>query len=427
MSDVLPQNPEAEQSVLGAMMISGGAIDAVTDVLDPADFYLESHGLIFHAASQIHGRGEPVDPITLVAELERTGQIGNVGGKVRVHEIARLVPTSSNAKHYAEIVKDKSTARGLIRAGMEITRLGQEESQRGVERAEELVSKLAPQHTNHSTVFTAEQVATGFREKMAEAHNFMGEETIGVPAPWSFLRPLRASRLYTLAGYTSDGKSASALQFFSTACIAQARPMLVTNEMSEEDLTSRLISQAGVPHHMCDSGIVDARYRPVMESRLGEIEGWDFRLVDDESIGLKGIRRQVKLYRPGFLIVDHLHQFGWTERRELEMLILGFRSLAREYEIPVLLLAQLNRSGDYKEPFPRPSLPRLKETSMLEQASDTVWFVWRPRDEYYQPGEHTEFLVAKNRGGSLEVEPGMNYANMKFVPQFVRFDEKGQS
>lgn len=413
---ILPQALEAEESVLGAMMISPNAIDAVADVLEPEDFFRDSHGRIYRAAIQMHGAGQGVDMITLRNELEQRGEIDAIGGKVRLAELANLVPSSANVKHYAEIVRAKATARGLIQAGQEIAQLGWDE--KGPEQAEEIISRIGPRHTQHSTIFDSQAVVEGFQHKLAEAHNFLEEERLGIPAPWEFLRPLRDSRLYTLAGYTSDGKSASALQFFSSACEAGARPMLVSNEMSEEDLTARLVSQAGVPHHMCDSGLVDANHKAIVEARLKQIEGWDFRLVDDEGIDLRGIRRQVKLYRPGFLIIDHLHQFKWTERRELEMLILGFRSLAREYEIPVLLLAQLNRTNDYKEPFPRPSLPRLKETSMLEQASDTVWFIWRPRDEFYQPQEHTEFLVAKNRGGALD------YANLKFVPQYVRFDPK---
>src|ERR671939_1845584 len=123
---VPPQNLEAEESVLGAMMLSPGAIGAVSEVLDASDFYRASHGKIYRAALALYGKGEPVDAITLVDELEERGELEEVGGKVRIHELAALVPASANAGHYARIVREMATLRGLIRAGGEIARLGWE-------------------------------------------------------------------------------------------------------------------------------------------------------------------------------------------------------------------------------------------------------------------------------------------------------------
>src|SRR3954463_2392521 len=121
---VPPQNLEAEESVLGAMMLSPGAIGAVSEVLDAGDFYRESHAKVYRAAVALYAKGEPVDAITLVDELEQRGELEQVGGKGRVHELAALVPATSNAAHYARIVHEMATLRGLIRAGTEIQRLG---------------------------------------------------------------------------------------------------------------------------------------------------------------------------------------------------------------------------------------------------------------------------------------------------------------
>src|SRR5436309_10364003 len=123
-ASVPPQNLEAEESVLGAMMISPGAIGAVSEVLDASDFYRESHAKIYRAALVLYAKGEPVDAITLVDELEERGELDEVGGKVRLHELAALVPASGNAGHYARIVREMATLRGLINAGSEISRLG---------------------------------------------------------------------------------------------------------------------------------------------------------------------------------------------------------------------------------------------------------------------------------------------------------------
>src|SRR5438270_11994851 len=117
---VPPQNREAEESVLGAMMIAPGAIAAVSEILDAGDFYRESHGKIYRAALQLYGKNEPVDAITLTNELEQRGELDTIGGRVRLHELARLVPATANARHYAEIVRETATLRGLIRAGGEI-------------------------------------------------------------------------------------------------------------------------------------------------------------------------------------------------------------------------------------------------------------------------------------------------------------------
>ena len=119
-----PQNLEAEESVLGAMLLSPGAIGAVSEVLDAGDFYRESHAKIYRAALALYAKGEPVDAITLVDELEERSELEDVGGRVRLHELAALVPATANAAHYARIVRETSTLRGLIRVGSEIARLG---------------------------------------------------------------------------------------------------------------------------------------------------------------------------------------------------------------------------------------------------------------------------------------------------------------
>src|ERR687896_1441408 len=143
---VPPQNLDAEESVLGAMMLSPGAIGAVSEVLDAGDFYRESHALIYRAALALYGKGEPVDAITLVNELEQRGELEDTGGRTRIHELAALVPATANAAHYARIVREMATLRGLIRAGSEVARLGWErpgETSDLVDRAEQLIFELS--------------------------------------------------------------------------------------------------------------------------------------------------------------------------------------------------------------------------------------------------------------------------------------------
>src|SRR3712207_980881 len=145
-SPVPPQNLDAEESVLGAMMLSPGAIGAVSEILDAGDFYRESHAKIYRAALALYAKGEPVDAITLVDELEQRGELEEAGGRVRLHELAALVPATANAGHYARIVREMATLRGLIEAGGEVARLGWErpgETTDLVDRAEQIIFELS--------------------------------------------------------------------------------------------------------------------------------------------------------------------------------------------------------------------------------------------------------------------------------------------
>src|SRR5436190_6536006 len=160
-----PQNLEAEESVLGAMLLSPGAIGAVSEVLDASDFYRESHAKIYRAALALYAKGEPVDAITLVDELEERSELDDVGGKVRIHELAALVPASGNAGHYARIVRDMATLRGLIRAGSQVAQLGWErpgESAELVDRAEQIVFELSQQRVTSEFSHIEQLLKEGF-------------------------------------------------------------------------------------------------------------------------------------------------------------------------------------------------------------------------------------------------------------------------
>ncbi len=416
---VIPQNVEAEEAVLGAMMLSPKAIDKVSDILDDADFFRESHARIYRVMLGLHGAGDPVDAITVTDELERRGELEDVGGRVRIHELAALVPSSVNVGHYAQIVREMATLRGLVHAGDEIARLGWEhrgEVRDLITQAEAYVLELTPRGERRETLYSSKDVVALFREKMA---NPVDDSVGGIPTPWSFIRPLKGGRLYVLAAYTADGKTATATQFLRAACEAGKRVDFASIEMSVADLADRLVSTFGVPHFMCQSGMVSEQYREGAEHALRLIEGWDFYIKDDETIDVAELRRHVRMRRPDMLIIDHLHRMEWKERRDLELAIRALTNIAREFDLPIVLLAQLNRSPDWKDPFPRPTLTRLRETAVLEQEAFAVWFVWRKRDEFQQPGTEAEFIIAKNRGGPL------GWQRMEFVPSEVRFRPVG--
>ena len=180
---VPPQDLEAEESVLGAMMLSPGAIGAVSEVISAADFYRESHGTIYRAALDLYGHGEPVDAITLADKLDERGELEQVGGRVRVHELAALVPATANAAHYARIVRDMSMLRGLIGAGGEIQRLGWErpgETTELVDRAEQIVFDLAQERVTNEFSHIETLLKEGF-ERITALYE-AGSELTGVPS-----------------------------------------------------------------------------------------------------------------------------------------------------------------------------------------------------------------------------------------------------
>ena len=316
---VPPQNLDAEESVLGAMMLSPGAIGAVSEALSATDFYRESHARIYRAALALYGRGEPVDAITLVDELERRGELEDVGGKVRVHELAALVPATGNAGHYARIVREMATLRGLIRAGSEIARLGMdragEEATELVDRAEQIVFELSQSRVAGDFSHIEELLKESFERITALYES--GSDITGVPSGFRDLDKLTSGfqpgNLIILAARPSMGKSGLGLCMAANLAVRQETPVaLFTLEMSKSEVTQRLMcSEAKVESQRLRSGNLAPDDWPRLTAacdRLSKAPVW----VDDTgSITMMEIRskaRRLKMREPnlGLIIVDYL-------------------------------------------------------------------------------------------------------------------------
>ena len=420
-----PQSLDAEESCLGACLISPGAVDACAEILTPEAFYRQSHGMIFKAILDVSEKGAPVDALTVVGRLDADGKLGELPGQVeatRVHELAAIGFASPNAVHWAKIVRAMWLKRELIRAGNEIVSLGYD----GTGPMEEIVAeadgqllRLQSQVTkNRDRVFTGQQLVAEYREVLA---NPLDEDKLGVRPPFLFLPPLMGSRLYVLGGYTADGKTAMGLQFLASACEAGARVGFHSIEMSRTDLMHRLVAaRSQTPYHDIRTGRISSVNRPAVEKALEEIDGWDFDVIDDEQIVPSQVRRDQRAGKYDFLIEDHLHRMPIKDKRheraELEDHVRRTTNIAKEFDIPVLLLAQLSRE-DKRNPFPRPTLASLKGTGAIEQEAATVWFVYRIRDKDHNPQNDAELITAKNRHG------GLGFKNLYFRASQVRFAE----
>lgn len=429
-----PQNLDAEESVLGAMMLSPGAIGAVSEVLQASDFYRESHAKIYRAALALYGRGEPVDAITLVDELERRGELEEVGGKVRIHELAALVPAASNAAHYARIVRDMATLRGLVRAGQEIARLGVERQGEDtvelVDRAEQIVFELAQARVSGDFSHIEELLKDSF-ERITALYE-AGAEVTGIPSGFRDLDHLTAGfqpgNLVIIAARPSMGKSGLALNIAANLAVRHATPVaLFTLEMSKAEVTQRLMcAEAKVESQKLRTGKLAPDDWPRLTAACDKLSKAPLYVDDTGSITMMEIRskaRRLKMREPGLglIIVDYL-QLMTTESRaenrvqEVSEISRNLKRLARDLDVPVLALSQLSRAVEQRHDK-RPILSDLRESGSIEQDADLVLFIYR--DDYYDPDSDQQGLaeihLAKHRNGPT----GM--VKLSFLKRFAKF------
>jgi replicative DNA helicase len=430
---VPPQNLDAEESVLGAMMLSPGAIGAVSEILDAGDFYRESHSKIYRAALALYARGEPVDAITLVDELEQRGELEDAGGRTRVHELAALVPASANAGHYARIVREMATLRGLIRAGGDISKLGWDrigEPADLVDRAEQIVFDLSQSRV--TTEFS--HIETLLKESFERitALYEAGEEITGVPSGFRDIDRLTSGfqpgNLVIVAARPSMGKSAFGLCIAANIAIRHQVPVaLFTLEMSKAEVTQRLMcSEAKVESQRLRSGKLAPDDWPRLTAACDKLAKAPIYVDDTGSITMMEIRskaRRLKSKEPtlGLIVVDYLQLMtsgSNVESRvqEVSQISRNLKVLARDLDVPILAMSQLSRAVEQRHDK-RPILSDLRESGSIEQDADLVAFIYR--DEYYNEDSPdqglAEVILAKHRNGPTGIE------KLSFLKRYAKF------
>jgi replicative DNA helicase len=434
---VPPQNLDAEESVLGAMMLSPGAIAAVSEILasDGREFYRESHAKIYRAALALYGKGEPVDAITLVDELDERGELEDVGGKVRIHELAALVPAAANAGHYARIVHESATLRGLIHVGGEIARLGWErpgDTTELVDRAEQILFELSQQRAKGE--FTHIEVLLKESFERITALYESGADVTGVPSGFRDLDRITSGfqegNLIIVAARPSMGKSGLALCVAANLAVRAATPVaLFTLEMSKSEVTQRLMcSEAKVESQRLRTGKLAAEDWPRLTAACDKLAKAPIYVDDTGSITMMEIRskaRRLKQRHPnlGLIIVDYLQLMtsGTTAEnrvQEVSQISRSLKVLARDLEVPILALSQLSRAVEQRHDK-RPILSDLRESGSLEQDSDIVIFIYR--DEYYNDESDQQGLaeihVAKHRNGPTDT------VKLSFLRRYAKFSD----
>ncbi|MHB8470521.1 MAG: replicative DNA helicase [Gaiellaceae bacterium] len=415
-----PQNHEAEESVLGAMMISANAIGAVSEIVDAGDFYRESHGRIFRAAIGLYQKGEPVDVITLTAELEERGEIDLVGGRVRLHELAALVPATGNAEHYARIVHETATLRGLIRAGTEISKLGWEhvgEPTELVARAEQIVYELGERDADGNLMVFRETLNETF-ERISHLYETRADVT-GVPSGFKDLDAITAgfqpSNLVVLAARPSMGKSALALSIVANVVLrSKLTCALFSLEMSRQEIAQRFICMEGkIDSHRIRTGQLTDSDWPRLIQACSQLEHAPLYVDDTAGLNLLELRTRLQTLKRrqqdlSLVVVDYMQLMTMpssleSRLQEVSAISRGLKEIARDFDVPVLALSQLSRAVEQRTDK-RPILSDLRESGGIEQDADLVMFIYR--DDYYNAESEQKGLaevhVAKHRNGPTD-------------------------
>lgn len=434
---VPPQNLEAEQSVLGAILLDNEAINQALEVLSSEDFYRESHREIFRAMTELSDRSQPVDAITLTDLLKGRGRLEVVGGPAYIGELAAAVPTAANIAHYARIVREKAVLRSLASIATEIASSAYDSPvsvDEFLDEAEHRVFEISERRITAS--FHPMRELTRDSLKLIERLYERREMVTGVPSGFIDLDRITAgfqpADLVVIAGRPSMGKTALALNVAAYAAL-EADPRVgvafFSLEMSREQLVLRLLcSEARVDSAKTRAGyLADRDFQRLAEAAVRLSEAPIF--VDDSSditpMTLKAKCRRLARdpsANLGLIIVDYLQLMrasrpGESREKEIAEISRALKALAKELKVPVIALSQLNRQVESR-PDRRPLLADLRESGAIEQDADVIAFIYR--DEMYhrdskEPGV-AEVIVAKQRNGPTDI------AKLTYMNQFTRFE-----
>jgi replicative DNA helicase len=409
VTEAPPQNKEAEENVLGAILISPGALDACSEILAPSDFYFGSHGTIYAAALELAQRGEPVDRLTLENFLDQRKQLKDAGGPIRLAELAALVPATANAAHHARIIVDKARRRALIAAGRRIQEIGQSagDTREDIDVAQQLVYEL----TGVRRQGELEPIVDALRDAYDAARAASKAEG-GITGTPSGLRDLdrltggfKPGNLILLAGRPSMGKSALAFNISAHLTLRKKQAVaLFTLEMSRLEVAQRLIAtEARIDSQRVHLGQLDSEEWVRLDQAVESVGDAPLYLDDSPLLTPLEMRSKVRRFRArrpelALCVVDYLQLMvgGQAEHRVAEVgkVSRSLKLAARELDVPLLALSQLSRASEQRENR-RPKLSDLRDSGSLEQDADLVLFVHRENKQ----AREGILIVDKNRNG----------------------------
>ncbi len=428
---VPPHNLEAEQAILGGILINNDALNQVADILSSEDFYREAHAHIFEGMLALYNRDEPVDMITLSQVLKENGILDKVGGTDYLASLAEATSTSAGILYHAKIVKDSSTRRGLIRQCSHISEIcfqSANDTEEILDLAEQSIFEIAERNIDQNFFSLSEVVKESFKK----IETSTGRKITGISTGFTDLdnltSGLQPSDLIIIAGRPSMGKTALALNIAYNAALEDKVGVAIFSlEMSRLQLGIRLLgSDAMIDAWKLRKGAMqDDDYLRLTDSanRLSELPFY----IDDSS-GLSGLemkakaRRLKKKYDISLVIIDYLQLMQSrksVESRQLEIsdISRSLKALAKDLNIPVVAVSQLNRKVEDR-PNKRPLLADLRESGAIEQDADLIMFIYR--DELYNQTEENkgkaELIISKHRNGPT------GKVNLTFRDQYTKFE-----
>ena len=431
---VPPHSIEAEQSVVGAMLMDRDAITTASEIICGDDFYQTAYGVIFDSVVELFNEGKPVDLITLQNRLKEKDVPEEISSLEFVRDLLAAVPTSANVKYYAEIVAEKSTLRKMIKMNEEIANacyLAKEPVEAIMERTEKKVFELV-QNRNNGDFVPIKQVVLNALEKIEKSSKSKGTVT-GIPTGFIELdyktSGLQPSDLILVAARPSMGKTAFVLNIAQHVAFRQNKTVAIFSlEMSKEQLVNRLFSlESYVDAQLLRTGnLKDSDWEKLIEG-AGIIGRSNLIIDDTPGISISEMRSKCRKYKLEhnleLIIIDYLQLMsgsvgGRSESRQQEIsdISRSLKALARELHVPVISLSQLSRAVEQR-PDHRPMLSDLRESGAIEQDADVVMFIYR--DDYYNKDtEHVneaEIIIAKQRNGPIGT------VTLTWLPQYTKF------
>lgn len=433
---VPPHSLQAEQAVLGGLMLDNSTWDVVADRVSEEDFYRRNHRLIFHAIVELAERSDPLDAVTLSEWLSHNGLLDDVGGLAALGALAQNTPSAANIKAYADIVRDKSVARQLVTVGNTIAGSALESEGRDTAEllndAEKLVFDIAEQGNRGKRGFksirTLLTAAVDRIDMLSQQDNPLTGVSTGFSDLDEMTAGLQPSDLIIVAGRPSMGKTTLAVNFAENAAIKHQVPVAIFSmEMPGESLALRMMSSLGhIDQHKIRTGKLDDDDWPRLTSAVSLLDTAPIFIDDTPALSpleLRARARRLKReHNIGMIVIDYLQlmQIGNTRENrttEISEISRNLKALAKELEVPVIALSQLNRSLEQRSDR-RPVMSDLRESGAIEQDADVIMFIYR--DEVYnEDSPHkglAEIIIGKQRNGPIGTRL------LTFRGQFTRFE-----
>jgi len=430
---VPPHSIEAEQAVLGGLLLSARAWDQVADVITEDDFYREDHRLVFRAIHELNDASQPCDAVTVTEWFESHGKVDQVDGGAYIAQLASNTPSAANVKAYAEIVRERSILRQLIDVGAEITSgafsLEGRNSRELLEEAERKVFAIADRGQRSGSSYVS--MIQAAIERIQELHEFEGEIT-GTPTGFKDFDKLTAglqdSDLIIIAGRPAMGKTTFAMNIAEHAAIKHGVPVAVFSmEMAALQLVMRLFSSlGGIDQTRLRTGNLDELDWPKLTSAMNLLHKSHIFIDETPALSPAELRARARRLKQahdiGLIVVDYLQLMsvpGSNENRATEIAEISrsLKAIAKELNVPVIALSQLNRALENR-PNKRPVMADLRESGSIEQDADLIVFIYR--DEVYNDESPdkgiAEIIIGKHRNGPTDT------VKLSFQGQWLRFN-----